>query len=90
MTFLLPSGMYCYLHALMGLSSSSDEFCHRSDAVFTGISCVKKLVDDILIEGVDVVDLKNKIKLILDCCATNSFTLSEKNWKLNSIPVFHF
>ena len=29
-TFLLPSGMYRYQRAPMGLSSSSDEFCRRT------------------------------------------------------------
>ena len=60
-TFLLPSSMYRYMRAPMGLSSSSDEFCRRLDAVMAGIDGVRKLVDDILIEGVDMNDLEKKV-----------------------------
>ena len=63
MTFLLPSGMYRYLHALMGLSSSSDKFCRHWDAVFAGLPGVRKLVDDILVEGDNLKDLEAKINL---------------------------
>ena len=80
-TFLLPSGMYRYLRAPMGLSSSSDEFCRRSDAVFAGLPGIRKLVDDILVEGKDLEDLKNKIEAILLRCREAGFILSKKNSK---------
>ena len=35
--FILPSSMYHYLHAPMGLTSLSEEFCWRSDVMFAGI-----------------------------------------------------
>ena len=52
-TFLLPSGMYRYLRAPMGLSSSSDEFCCHSDNILSGIPGVRKIVDDGLKEGTE-------------------------------------
>lgn len=51
-TFLLPSGRYRYTSAPMGLCSSSDEFCRRSDEAVAGLGewCLK-IVDDILVQA---------------------------------------
>ena len=66
----------------MGLSSSSDEFCRRLDAVFAGLPGIRKLVDDILVEGKDLEDLKNKIEAILLRCRENGFILSKKKFEI--------
>ena len=87
-TFLLPSGMYRYMRAPMGLLSSSDEFCRRSDAVIAGIDGVRKLIDDILIEGVDMNDLEKKLTIVLNCCVKHGFTLSEKKFEIGSSIKF--
>ena len=81
-TFLLPSGMYRYLRAPMGLSSSSDEFCRRSDAVFAGLPGIRKLVDDILVEGNNLEDLERKLRAILDRCRQHGFVLSRKKFEI--------
>ena len=81
-TFLLPSGTYRYLRAPMGLSSSSDEFCRRSDAVFAGLPGIRKLVDDILVEGDDLDDLEKKLRLILNRCRDHGFVLSKKKFEI--------
>ena len=83
-TFLLPSGMYRYLRAPMGLSSSSDEFCRRSDAVFADLPGVRKLVDDILVEGGDLDDLNQKLKTILHHCRRHGFILSSKKFEIGA------
>jgi hypothetical protein len=44
-------GRYQYKRAPMGLVSSGDEFCARTDRALAGIDGVFKLVDDILIYG---------------------------------------
>ena len=45
-TFILPSGRYRYLRIPQGLNASSDEWCHRSDAIIEGLQWSKKIVDD--------------------------------------------
>ena len=81
-TFLLLSSMYRYLRAPMGLSSSSNEFCCRSDAVFAGLLGVHKLVDDILVEGNDLEDLEAKIRAVLLHCHEHGFVLSKKKFEI--------
>ena len=87
-TFLLPSGMYWYLRAPMGLSSSSDEFCRRSDLVFTSLPGIHKLVDDILVEATDLADLEEKLRLVFQRCQTHGFTLSIKKFAINTTVEF--
>ncbi len=43
-TFLTPWGRFRYLRAPMGLSASSDEWCHRSAQALEGLTGVLKLV----------------------------------------------
>ena len=67
-TFLLPSGRFRFLRAPMGLSCSSDEFCHRSDKVVEGLRGVRKLFDDILVASqfeFDGLGGEDKIKIFL-------------------------
>ena len=65
-TFLLPSGRFRFLRAPMGLSCSSDEFCHRSDQVIEGLPGIRKLVDDIRVQAPDIQTLNNRIQLLID------------------------
>merc|ERR1712218_212609 len=61
-TFLTEFGRYEYLRAPMGLCSSGDEFCRRTDEALGNITGVKKLVDDILIFAPDDDTLLKRIK----------------------------
>ena len=54
---LLNGVCYRYLRAPMGLTSSGDEFCARTDKALVGIPGVFKLVDDILMLGDSVEQL---------------------------------
>ena len=72
----------------MGLSSSSNEFCRRSDAVFAGIPGIRKLVDDILVKGNDLQDLENKICMVLQCSVDHGFILSTKKYEIGSSVHF--
>ena len=49
--FITEFGRYRYLRAPMGLMSSGDEFCARTNKALSGIPGVHKLVDDILVYG---------------------------------------
>ena len=48
-TFLVPWGKYRYKIGQMGLKSTSDTFCAKSDKAIHNISHAQKIVDDILL-----------------------------------------
>ena len=50
-TFITEWGCYRYLRAPMGLTSSGDKFCARTDKALAGIPGVFPLVDDVLMFG---------------------------------------
>ena len=59
----------------MGLVSSGDEFCARTDRVLAGITGVYKLVDDILIYRENHEELLHRIKLVFQRCSEWGITL---------------
>ena len=63
-TFITEWRCYRYLRAPMGLTSSGDEFCARTDKALAGIPGVFKLVDDILMFGDSVEQLLDRVKAI--------------------------
>ena len=87
-TFLLASGRYRYLRALMECSASSDEWCKRSDEALSGIPGVHKLVDDILIEAEDYNKLFERIETVLDRCVKSNITISLKKMEVGESVVF--
>ena len=62
----------------MGLTSSGDEFCHRTDLALAGIPNVKKLVDDVLIFAQTEQQLLETIRLVFQKCHEWNITLSDK------------
>ena len=83
-TFLLPSGRYRYLHAPMGLSSSSDEWCRHSDQAIHGLPFTKKIVDDILVWGSSLPELYNWIRVIAARCNDLNIALSKKKFVIGN------
>ena len=81
-TILLPRGRYRYTRAPMGLSSSSDEFCARTDRALEGLEGVLKLVDDILIFAPDKEQLYTRLASVLQRCQSNGITLSRAKAKV--------
>ena len=81
-TILLPRGRYRYTRAPMGLSSSSDEFCARTDKALEGLEGVLKLVDDILIFAADKETLYARLASVLQRCQSNGITLSRAKAKV--------
>ena len=61
-------GLYRYCRAPMGLVSSEDIFCQRTDAVLAGVPGMQKLVDDILVTGRIKSELLERIEQILERC----------------------
>ena len=72
----------------MGLSSSSDEFCRRSDEVIKDLPGTRKLVDDILIQASSLEQLKSRISALLSRCKAHSFTLSQKKFEIGQTVTF--
>ncbi len=87
-TFLLPSGKYRYLKAPMGLKSSNDEFCRRTDPVVRGLSYASKLVDDILIQAPDYETLYQRIRVVLERCRETGVTISLRKLKVGENVKF--
>ena len=83
-TFILPSGRYRYLRAPMGLSSSSDEWCRHADRALHGLSFTKKIVDDILVWGINLPELYMRIRMIASRCSELNIALSKKKFVIGN------
>ena len=81
-TFINEWGCYRYLRAPMGLTSSGDEFCARTDNALAGIPGVFKLVDDILMLGDSVEQLLDRVKAVFKRCEEHGITLSETKYQV--------
>ena len=76
--FLLPSGRYRFLAAPMGLCSSSDEFCRRSDEAMAGLNYVLKIVDDLLVCADTEEQLFERVREVLNRCRLAGIRVSRK------------
>ena len=79
-TFLLPSGRYRYLHAPMGLSSSSDEWCRHSDRAIEGLNFAKKIVDDVIVWASSIEELSERVRIVARRCQELNIILSRKKF----------
>ena len=50
----------------MGLSSTNDEWCFRSDFVISDIPGCNKIVDDVLVAAPDYKTLKIRVRTVLE------------------------
>ena len=87
-TFITEFGLYRYRRAPMGLTSSRDEFCSRTDHTLAGISDMYKFVDDILIYGNSESQLIERIEEVLKRCEEHKITLSNSKLQLGSEVTF--
>jgi hypothetical protein len=87
-TFLLPSGRYRYLRAPMGLCSSGDEFCRRSDEVLHGLTYCQKIVDDILVQATSQAELFTRIREVLRRCREHGLTISRRKLEIGQKVQF--
>lgn len=77
-----------YMRAPMGLSSSSDEFCRRSDRILEGVSGAFKIVDDVIISAENLTELYLKIEKILNNCKLYGITLSKEKMVISNSVSF--
>ena len=68
---------YRYLRAPMGLASSGDEFCRRTDEALQGCEGVDKLVDDILVQAKSEEQLLERVREVLLRAHQHGVTLSK-------------
>ena len=64
----------------MGLTSSGDEFCARTDKALSGITGVHKLVDDVISYGKDAEELMDRVKQVFKRCEEWGITLSKEKY----------
>ena len=81
-TFLIPQGRFRWLRCPMGSSSSSDEWCRRSDDAIRGLKGVNKLVDDILVVGDSLETLEKRLVEVLDRCRHAGISLSKRKFEI--------
>ena len=92
-TFILSSGHYRYLGALMGLSSSSDEWCRHSDRVVEGFPWCRKIVDDIFVWASTPDKLESHLTPFSNGATNYTLlcpVLNSKYTLLSSLPVVSF
>ena len=80
-TFLLPSGRYRFMRAPMGMNSSSDGFCMRTDYIFRTVPKVQKIVDDALLQADSMPELVSSFRTACEAARKNNLTLSQPKLK---------
>ena len=81
-TFLLPSGRYRYKRGPMGLRSTGDVWCFRSDVVVNDIEGCFKIVDDILVAARNMKELRQKLEEILKRCVQAGLVIHRRKIKI--------
>ena len=87
-TFMTPFGRFRYARAPMGLNASGDEFCRRGDEALSGLTFLKKIVDDIIIFAPDYAILEERITQVLQRCDAAGITLSRKKAQVGTQVKF--
>jgi len=72
----------------MGLSSSSDELCRRTDEALLGLDGVVKVVDDLLVQGENLDQLVLRLEEVLARCRGHGITLSAEKFVISQEVKF--
>lgn len=87
-TFMTQWGRKRFTRAPMGLSSSGDEYCLRGDRALEGITCIKKVVDDILCYGDTFKELIETIQKVMIRCREHQITLAPHKFVIGTEVKF--
>ena len=79
-TFISPWGRYRFLRNLQGLISAGDEFNRRTDAAFSSIPNLAKVVEDCLLYDASVQTHVSHVRDILVCARKQGVTFSAKKF----------
>ena len=74
-TFITPFGRFKFLRAPFGICSISEHYNRRMDEALTGISQVRKIVDDCLVYDADFDAHVNQVRQVLQRCAAKGISL---------------
>ena len=88
-TFITPFGCYRFLRNPQGLISAGDEFNRRTDAAFSDIERLGKVVDDCLLYDESFLDHYGQVRRTLLCAREHGITLSEKKFEF-AVPEVEF
>ena len=80
--FLLSQGRFYYRVAQMGLNPSGDWWCCKSEEAIAGLPGVLKLVDVILVHAPSLVELRGRIRWVLQPCRAHGIVLSMKKFEI--------
>ena len=83
-TFLIPRGKFRYRRGPMGLRSTNDCWCARSDIVIQGLPNVSKIVDNILVTAPTIDKLHKTLRIILERCRKQGLTISERKLQIGT------
>ena len=72
----------------MGLASSGDEFCKRTNQALAGIPGLFKLIDDILVQGRTKKELIDRVEDVFCRCLENQITLSNSKHQVGQNVKF--
>ena len=72
----------------MGLKSTNDVFCAKSDRVIVDVPSTQKIVDDILICASNLAELFSRMRMVLTNCRKHHISISIK--KLSFGPQIDF
>ena len=86
-TFNTYKGRYRYTRAPMGLTSSSDEFCRRSDEALEGLP-IKKCVDDVLTVSDTKEEFAKNCRAVAQRCREKGLTLSKSKFEMGTSVKF--
>lgn len=86
--FSFPRVAITIYNPVLGLSSSSDEWCCYSYFVIKGFAFAKKIVDDILIRTSNIDELELRISCVLKKCGDIYVTISRKKFTINTEIAF--
>ena len=83
--FITEFGTFEFCRAPMGMNSSGDEFCRRSDDAIRDLEGVLKLVDDILVYARNYDELFQRVEAVLQRCTEHNITLSKKKIEIGNV-----
>ena len=72
----------------MGLKSTSDNWCARSDLVIIGSTTAQKIIDDILVTGCSAEELLKEVTTVLTNCRRHGITISKQKFRMDEEVSF--
>ena len=83
-TFLLPMGKFRYKRGPMGLRSTNDVYCAKSDKTIEDVEDAQKIVDDILLPACTEDVLLSQIRQVLTNCRRFNVAISLKKLEVGT------